>query len=162
MRSRGFTLLEFAVCMALCAMLAGGLLLRLAEYQRESQRVAAQGMLAAMRTAMSVRAAQLRSVGGEAAVAGLLRENPFYWLARMPSNYQGEFYRPRAGLVGEGKWYFDPSDRSINFVQRSDTFSSEIPKLLKFKVELLREPDPIRSDERREAEQGLTLARFTE
>ncbi len=161
MRSRGFTLLEFAVCMSLCALLAGGLLVRLADYQRESERIAAQGLLGAMRTAMAVRAAQLSATGGAAAVSGLERENPFGWLERLPKNYHGEYYRPRAGLVKQGHWYFDPSDRTVNFVQHSDTFSSEIPKLLKFKVKLLREPDPANTGHRREAEQGLMLAQVT-
>jgi len=162
MRARGFTLLEFAVCMSLCALLSGALLVRLAHYQRESDRVAAQGLLGAMRTAMAVRAAQIGVAGGKGTVNELLLENPFSWLSRLPKNYQGEYYRPGPGLVKEGQWYFDPSDRTVNFVQHSDTFSSEIPKLLKFKVELLREPDPTRTGERREAEQGVTLAQLTE
>ena len=161
MRSRGFTLLEFAVCMSLCAVLAGGLLLRLAEYQRESQRVAAQGLVSAMRTAMAVRAAQLQGAGDQAGLSTLHQENPFRWLGRFPANYQGEYYRPRAGLVKDGHWYFDPSDRTVNFVPYRDTFSSEIPKLLKFKVELSREPDPTSTGERREAEQGITLTQMT-
>jgi general secretion pathway protein G len=159
-RARGFTLLELAVCVALCTLLAGFLLVRLAEYQRESERVAAHRLAAAMRTAMAVRVAQL---GGSANdLMTLSRENPFRWLARPPKNYQGEFYKPQPGLIKEGHWYFDPSDRTVNFVQHSDTFSSEIPKLLKFKVELLREPDPIRTGERRQAERGIALARVTE
>lgn len=158
MKPRGFTLLEFAVCMSLCALLAAALLVRLGEYQRESERVAVQGLVGAMRTAMAVRAARLSAAGGEVALNGLQQENPFSWLERLPTNYQGEYYRPRAGLVKEGHWYFDPSDRTVNFVQHSDTFSSEIPKLLKFKVELLREPDPASTGQRREAEQGLMLA----
>jgi prepilin-type N-terminal cleavage/methylation domain-containing protein len=161
MRARGFTLLEFAVCMSLCAVLACGLLLRLAEYQRESQRVAALGTLSAMRTAMAVRAAQLQATGDQVGLNALYQENPFRWLGRLPANYQGEYYRPRAGLVKDGHWYFDPSDRTVNFVQYRDTFSSEIPKLLKFKVELSREPDPTRTGARRQAEQGLMLTQVT-
>ncbi len=161
MKARGFTLLEFAICMALCALLAGGLLVRLAEYQRESQRVAAMNMVSAMRTALAVRAAQLQGTGSEAALTTLQRENPFHWLAQLPKNYQGEYYRPRAGLVREGNWYFDPSDRTVNFVQYRDTFSSEIPKLLNFKVELFREPNPTRTGARTQAEQGISLAQVT-
>lgn len=161
MRSRGFTLLEFAVCMSLCAVLACGLLLRLAQYQRESQRVAAMGTLSAMRTAMAVRAAQLQGMGDQTGLNALYQENPFRWLGRLPANYQGEYYRPRTGLIKDGHWYFDPSDRTVNFVQSRDTFSSEIPKLLKFKVKLLGEPDPTSTGERREAEQGITLTRLT-
>jgi len=161
MKARGFTLLEFAVSMALFALLAGGLLVRLADYQRESERVAAQGMMGAMRTALAVREAQLKGAGDGAAVAALRQENPFHWLAHLPRNYQGEYYRPRAGLVKEGSWYFDPSDRTVNYVQYRDTFSSEIPKLLIFKVELFREPDPIRTSERSEAEPGFALAQVT-
>ena len=159
MRTRGFTLLEFAVCMALCALLAGGLLARLAEYQRESQRVAALNMVSAMRTALAVRVAQ--GTGNGAGLNALERENPFHWLAQLPKNYQGEYYRPRAGVVKEGNWYFDPSDRSVNYVQYRDTFSSEIPKLLNFKVELFREPNPATTGARSQAEPGISLAQVT-
>ncbi|WP_288380167.1 type II secretion system protein [uncultured Massilia sp.] len=159
-KTRGFTLLELSICLALCALLAGMLLVRLAQYQRESQRVAAQGMVSAMRTAMAVRAAQLQGAGSGADLDALQRENPFLWLAELPKNYQGEYYRPRPGMVKEGNWYFDPSDRTVNFVQVRDTFSPEIPKLLNFKVELFREPNPNRTGERRESEPGIALAQI--
>jgi len=161
MKMRGFTLLEFAVSMALFSLLAGALLVQLAHYQRESDRVAAQTLVGAMRTALAVRAAQLEGAGDNIGVLALQKENPFHWLAQLPKNYQGEYYRPRAGLVREGNWYFDPSDRTVNFVQYRDTFSTEIPKLLNFKVELFREPDPIRRSERSEAEPGIALAQVT-
>jgi len=158
MKSRGFTLFEFAVCMSLCALMVGSLLMRLAEYQRESDRVAAHTLVGAMRTAMAVRSAQLKGAGDAAGVAALRQENPFHFLAQLPKNYQGEYYRPRAGLVEEGNWYFDPSDRTVNYVQYRDTFSTEIPKLLNFNVELFREPDPSSNDERREAARGIMLS----
>ncbi len=156
-QARGFTLFEFAVCASLCALLAGGLLTQLAKYRAESELVAAQRLVASVRTALSVRAAQAVTARGEAGMLALMRENPMGWLAKAPENYQGEFYRPPAELLKPGHWYFDRSDKSVNFLLSNDTFSPRTSKLLKFKVELLREPTPTRSGGRTEATQGLVF-----
>jgi len=160
--ARGFTLYEFAVCTSLCALLAGGLLVKLRAYQAESEMVAVQQLVASVRTALSVRAAQALAERGEAGLRLLAEENPLKWLARPPINYQGEFYRPAPALLKPGHWYFDRTDRTINYLQRNDTFSPETSKLLKFKVELLREPVPTRSGGRREATHGLVLDRVSD
>lgn len=161
MRSaRGFTLYEFAVCAALLALLAGALLVKLRAYQAESEMVAAQQLVASVRSALSVRAAQAAAERGEAGLLALAEENPLKWLARPPINYQGEFYRPAAAMLKPGHWYYDRTDKSINYLQRNDTFSSETSKLLKFKVELSSGPVPTRSGGRREATHGLVLDRI--
>ncbi|SFD95492.1 hypothetical protein [Massilia yuzhufengensis] len=155
---RGFTRFEFAVCGLLFALLVGGLLSKLQEYRAQMERAAALQLVAAARTAMAVRVARLAVDGrGPAALEALAQENPVTWLARVPDNYQGEFSRPDAGVIKPGHWYFDRSDRSINFLQSSDTFSFGISKLLKFKVELLQAPAPADSDGRNEASYGLVL-----
>jgi len=160
--ARGFTLYEFAVCTSLCALLAGGLLVKLHAYQAESETVAVQQLVASVRTALSVRAARAVADRGEAGLHALAEENPLKWLSLPPINYQGEFYRPAASLIKPGYWYFDRTDRSINYLQRRDTFSSGPSRLLRFKVELLREPVPTRSGGRREATHGLVFDRVND
>ncbi|VXB07082.1 hypothetical protein [Massilia sp. 9I] len=158
-RAHGFTLFEFAVSASLCALLAVALLSRVAHYQAESERVVVQQLVASVRTALSVRAAQVLAARGEPGLRALALENPLTWLARVPQNYQGEYYRPPADLLKPGFWYYDQSDKTINFLLRNDTFSSGTSKLLKFKVELLREPVPTRSGGRKEATLGLVFDR---
>jgi len=158
--ARGFTLFEFAVCASLCAVLAGTLLSRLRVYQRESERVAVEHVVASIRTALSVRAAREFAAGGEPKLRALAEQNPLSWMGRPPRQYQGEFYRLEADLLKPGHWYFDRSDKSVNFLHSNDTFSPKTSKLLRFKVKLLREPDPNRSGGRREATGGLVFVQL--
>jgi general secretion pathway protein G len=99
---------------------------------------------------------------GQTALAELARQNPMKWLAQVPTNYLGEYYQPRADELKRGGWYFDRTDQTINFLRSSDTFSSGTSNLLKFKVELLREPVPTRSGGRRKAIHGVVLVQATE
>jgi hypothetical protein len=157
----GFTRFEFAVCAALSAVLAGMLLLKLAHYHAQMERAAAMQVVSAARTAMAVRIARVAGRAEAGSLDAIAEENPLSWLIRMPENYQGEYYRPKPGTIKPGHWYFDRADRSINFLLSSDTFSPGTSNLLKFKVELLREPDPHRSGGRKGATQGLILAQVT-
>ena len=45
-------------------------------------------------------------------------------------------------LTANGAWFFDRTDKTINYLLGSDTFSSGTSNLLKFKVELSRTSDP--------------------
>lgn len=153
----GFSRFEFAVCMALAGLLAGTLLVKLAQYQAQMERAAALQLVAAARTAMAVRIARAVGQADGGSLETIADENPLTWLARTPDNYLGEFYRPSAATIKPGHWYFDRSDKSINFLLSNDTFSPGTSNLLKFKVKLLREPDPTRTGARRQAEQGLML-----
>ena len=156
-RAHGFTLFEFAVSASLFALLAGGLLLKLGEYQAQAEQVAIRQLVASVRTGLSARTAQAHAAQGESGLQALAADNPMTWLARVPRNYQGEYYRPRIQLLKPGNWHFDKSDKSINYVLASDTFSSGTSKLLKFKVKLLREPVPAPGGGRMKVNQGLVF-----
>ena len=160
-RARGFTLFELAVCTAVAALLAGVLLTRLQSYHAQMERAAAMHVVAAARTALAARITLMAGQGGAASLEAVAQENPMTWLAYLPNNYEGEFDRPLPGAIRPGHWYFDRSDRSINFVQPRDTFTPSTSKLLKFKVKLLREPNPNRISARTVATQGLVLAQVT-
>lgn len=153
---RGVSRLECMVLAALSLLLAGWMLARVLEYHALLERAAAMQVVSAARTAMAVRVARMAG-GGPDALEALAEENPVTWLAHPPRNYQGEFYAPRAGTIKPGYWYFDRFDKTINFLQSSDTFSPRTSKLLKFKVELLRELAPASKNERKVAILGLVL-----
>ncbi|CAN7427844.1 hypothetical protein [Massilia sp. LjRoot122] len=135
-RARGATRFEFAVCAIVTALLAGVLLGRLLEWRAQSERTAAYHVVGALRTAMAARAAQSGAAGGQEALVALLQENPMTWLARKPANYLGEYYSPDLATLRRGAWFFDRTDRTVNYLLSSDTFSSGTSNLLKFKVEL--------------------------
>ncbi len=154
---RGLSRLECAVLAVLSLLVAGWMLAKLLEYRALLERAAAMQVVSAARTAMAVRVARLAGHGGDGALEAMAQENPVNWLAHPPKNYQGEYYRPGVGTIKPGHWYFDRSDKSINFLQSNDTFTPRTSKLLKFKVELLRELAPAGRDGRNEAILGLVL-----
>lgn len=141
-RARGATRFEFAVCAIVTALLAGVLLGRLLEWRAQSERTAAYHVVGALRTALAARATQLGEAGGRDAALALMQENPMTWLVRQPANYLGEYYSPDLATLQRGAWFFDRTDRTVNYVPSSDTFSSGTSKLLKFKVELSRSNYP--------------------
>lgn len=135
-RSRGATRFEFTVCIVVTGLLAGVLLGRLLEWRVQSERTAAYHVVGALRTALAAREAQLVTTAGRDAAFSLLQENPMSWLIRQPANYLGEYYSPDPATLRGGAWFFDRTDRTVNYVLSSDTFSSGTSNLLKFKVEL--------------------------
>ncbi|WP_409267555.1 hypothetical protein [Massilia sp. BHUDP2] len=144
-RMRGATRFEFAVCVVVTGLLAGVLLGRLLEWRAQSERTAAYHVVGALRTALAAREAQLLTAAGKDAVLKLLQENPMSWLLRQPANYVGEYYSPRPEMLRRGAWFFDRTDRTVNYVLSNDTFSSKTSKLLKFKVELSSSTHPAES-----------------
>ncbi|MDK6078060.1 hypothetical protein [Massilia varians] len=135
-RMRGATRFEFAVCVVVMGLLAGGLLGRLLEWRVQSERAAAYHVVGALRTALAVREAQLVTEAGRDAALVLMQENPMHWLLRQPANYIGEYYAPDLETLRRGAWFFDRTDRTVNYVPSNDSFSSRTSRLLKFKVEL--------------------------
>ena len=141
-RTGGASRFEFMVCTVLVAVLTGALLARLLAWREQSERTAAYHVVGALRTALAARAAQAGMARGEGAVAALMQENPMSWLDRTPANYLGEYYSPDLNSLRRGAWFFDRTDKTINYLLGSDTFSSGTSNLLKFKVELSRTSDP--------------------
>ncbi|MBQ5947586.1 hypothetical protein [Massilia sp. ST3] len=153
-RQGGASRFEFAVCMLLVALLAGGLLIRLLDVREESERAAAHHVAGALRTALAARVARMEE---DAQLAKLAGENPMHWLSRLPPNYLGEYYSPDLAGLRKGSWYFDRTDKSINYLFSRDTFSRGTSKLLKFKVEFMRSPRMHRNDRLDGDTRGLAL-----
>ena len=135
-RWRGATRFEFMVCVVVTSLLTGVLLGRLLEWRVQSERIAAYHTVGALRTALAARSAQVGTAAGQDALLKVMQENPMSWLLRQPANYVGEYYSPDPEMLRRGAWFFDRSDRTLNYVLSNDTFSPRPSKLLKFKVEL--------------------------
>lgn len=154
----GFALLELAVAAVVFSLVAGVLLNRLVPYIGESEYVAAKQLISSMRTALSVRSARAASQGGQGALLAVAQENPMDWLAEQPKNYLGEYYSPNESELRRGNWYFDKANRTLVYLSASrKSFSAETPKFLRFKVELLRVPNPVKPEIRSEVTEGLEL-----
>ncbi len=154
----GFALFELAVVAVVVAVLAGILLHRLVPYAGQSEVVAAKQLIHSLRTALAVRSAQAAASGGQDALLAISRENPMEWLVRRPENYIGEYYSPDEAELPKGNWYFDKVSRSLVYLAAAPkSFSAETSKFLRFKVELLRVPQPVEPDGRIRVTEGLVL-----
>jgi general secretion pathway protein G len=161
--SRGFTLLEASIAAALFALLVSVLAGRLLFYHGEAERVAAEQLLGTLRSALQVRAAYAFAVHGEAGLAGLTEENPMGWLSGKPDNYLGEFYAPDPQKIPPGNWAFDRTDYSLVYLPNDhESFSIQTSKFLKFKVKLIRLPNPTASSGLSKITKGVTLDQVPE
>lgn len=154
----GATRLELALACALTALLAGVLLNSLISYQAESEQVATKQLIGSLRTALAVRSAMAMSTSGEAGLITLAHQNPLTWLQKTPQNYLGEYYSPNNSELPGGKWYFDRTRRTLVYLVSADkSFSSEIQKVLVFKVKSVRISGPVMAGGRENGITGLVL-----
>jgi general secretion pathway protein G len=138
-KQRGFTLLEFALVVVLSSIVSAVGLNRFEYYREQAEITAAQQVVAALRTSLQVRTAQLASNGGEQALRKLAVGNPIELLSWKPANYLGEYYAPDRKQIGQAGWVFDPRDKTLVYLPKnSESFSFSTSRLLRFKVEFIR------------------------
>ena len=141
-RKRGFTLLDFAVTVLVAAALSAFLLNRFDFYRQQAELAATRQLVAALRTALHTRAAQLQASGQGAALHALAQDNPMNWLESKPANYLGEFAAPDPDQIGRSGWVFDARDKSLVYLlSNAESFSFGTARLLKFKVKFFRTPE---------------------
>jgi general secretion pathway protein G len=139
----GFTLLEFAMVVLVSSIVSAVLLNRIEFYREQAEIVATRHVVAALRTSLQARAAQLASAGREEELRRLAGDNPMNLLSRRPANYLGEYYAPDPKDIGQAGWVFDPRDRSLVYLPRNkESFTFSASRLLRFKVEFVRNPHP--------------------
>jgi prepilin-type N-terminal cleavage/methylation domain-containing protein len=139
---RGFTLLEFAVTVMVAAALSAFLLNRFDFYREQAEMAATRQLVAALRTALHTRAAQLQASGQGAALHALAEDNPMNWLARKPLDYLGEFDALEPEQIGRSGWVFDVRDKSLVYLlSNAESFSFGEARLLRFKVKFFRTPE---------------------
>lgn len=136
--ARGFSLFELAVAAIIVGLLSVLLLSRLHTYQQEAERVAVDRLVGTLRTALSIKIAQLSVAKREQELQSVIDENPMTWLVEPPENYLGEYYSPEGNSLSGGVWYFDRSSKELVYrptATKSFRFKEQV--LLKFKVKFL-------------------------
>lgn len=135
----GFTLLEFALVVLLSSAVSAVALDRYEYYREQAEIAAAREVVAALRTSLQARTAQLASNGQAEALRKLAAGNPIDLLLWKPENYLGEYYAPDPKQIGRAGWVFDPRDKSLVYLPKNtESFSFSTSRLLKFKVEFVR------------------------
>lgn len=157
-RQRGATRFEFAVAVAILAILAGVLLERLAFYQDRAELVAVQQVTANIRAALDVKVAQAQLPGRGVDLAQVTMQNPIALLDRKPANYLGEYFSPNNAELPSGNWYFDRRDKTLIYLLNNrESFGNAPAKLLKFKVKLLRLPTTVAKPSGASENAGVTF-----
>lgn len=138
---RGAGKFEFAVTVAILAILLTVLLQRISYYQAEAERVAVLQVVSNVRASLDSKVAQRNLPGRSINMAALAEQNPLDWLNDKPANYAGELFAPSDEEVGAGRWCFDRRDKTLIYLlNNGNSFVDAHSKRLKYKVKLTRLP----------------------
>ena len=140
-RSRGISLLEFAVVVIAIGALSGILLNRLHYYQERAEKADMEYTIGAIKSALRLRMAVMLVEGHAQQFNVLLQENPMDWLEEKPRNYRGVLTAPGRGTMQPGSWYFDRDVRVLIYiVDQGEHFqaNSDGRKQIRLRVEALR------------------------
>jgi general secretion pathway protein G len=138
--ARGFTRFEFALVVAIAALLGGLLLERLSFYQEAAEHARFESDLQTFKTGLQLRMAELIATNREQDLQQLRQASPARWLDQPLPNYAGEYpAQPERGL-----WYFDSGARELVYVPVSTRFLStgerRRPPQLRFRVVITGQP----------------------
>ena len=134
-KTAGFTLFEFAVAAIIVALLAGVLVNRIRFYQEQTEMARLEQTVGILRAALQFKVSRLVVANKEHEFSGIVDENPIEWLVERPKNYLGEYYSPQVNTLPKGNWYYDRSDKSLNYLLDNEkSFTGKQWNLLKFKV----------------------------
>ena len=122
MKTRGFSLLELVVVIAIISILVAVALNRLLPYIDEAERVSVLRVEGQLRSTLVMEAAE-RIIRGQANSVTLLEgSNPFNLLAEPPKNYLGELLPGQQADAAARHWYFDAAERRLVY-RRGEPFS---------------------------------------
>ena len=79
-------------------------------------------VVSAIRSALTIRVAELLARGRSAELTTLVGSNPMLRLAEQPQNYLGELFGSDASLLPIGNWYFDSRGRVLCYLVESVEF----------------------------------------
>ena len=129
--------------------LAGILLDRVQVYQAQAEKVTVEQVAAVVQNALTLQFGKFLTQGDEGKMEVLGKDNPMHWLARVPSNYQGEFYGITPSTLASGSWAFDLKTRDLVYKvmhDRSLTTAGEDEGLIRYRVHIQYENRPHKTE----------------
>ena len=125
-KQQGFTLLEMVVVIVLIGWLGLIILDRAWKYQIFAEEVVVTSTVGNIRSALGLEVARLAVRGQARNIPSLKNTNPMNLLAQRPNNYIGE-YKNSISLKQTGVWYFDTTDKTLNYiVNYTESFKSKV------------------------------------
>lgn len=110
--SRGFSLIELAVALAVLAGLLYFLLDRVLHMQEVAEKTEVEETVRSIDYALRLEAASRMAREADPKRLPLEKENPIKWLQTPPRNYLGEMEKP-PGHARPAFWYFHPGERQL-------------------------------------------------
>lgn len=117
--SAGFTLIELIIVIIIIVTLMGLFMNRMMFYQEQAEKVAMDGVVGAIQSALILQYGQILTRGKPSDLVALTQDNPMNWLQKKPNNYVGEFYEPTPLSVDSGNWVFDLKSRDLIYLVRN-------------------------------------------
>jgi len=114
--SKGFTLLELLIVIAIIVTLMALFMNRMTFYQEQAEKTAMEQVAGAIQSSLTMQYGQILTRGKPSDVAALAQDNPMNWLQKRPRNYSGEFYDPTPLAASPGNWMFDLKSRDLIYV----------------------------------------------
>jgi general secretion pathway protein G len=148
--TRGATLLELAVSLALILLVAGVLLERLRYYQEAAERTDMEYTANTLKLALQLRIGHDLGQQRRVDYAAVLNENPVAWLERPMKGYRGEVGQAEAALLARGSWYFDRQRRELVYLPLRDSHlasDSEGRKRVRYQLRLVQAQAGPRKDD---------------
>ncbi len=125
---RGFSLLELVIVIVLISVLLAIAIDRLLLTKARAESTAMEQMVGTLRSAITIRVAELIARARVGQVPALVRSNPMLLLAERPRNYLGELFGPDASILQAGNWFFDARGHALCYlVESTDYFVSALP-----------------------------------
>lgn len=153
----GFTLFEFAIVIAIMAVLGGAMISRTyttnkdgevetgqqsSGYQAQAERAQVATILSALRSALHLRVSKMMTSGQEKMIPGVVDENPFRWLAEVPSNYIGEYFSPKTTELPLESWYYDKKNKTLVYLYNHNRSASNPESdVVRYKLRVVMEND---------------------
>lgn len=139
-RSRGFSLLELVVVVAIIAVLMAIAVSKYLALAVEAERVMMESVLSTLRVAVNMKMAEYIVEGRINDVRLLENSNPMSRLSQTPNNYAGELEGTEAAGVQGGTWYFDRAEHTLVYRAHNVNYfqtALEGPARARFRVRLL-------------------------
>ena len=115
-KTRGFTLIELIVVVAVVGMLATIALDRLIWFQGQAEKANMEYTASMIKSGLWMSAASLMMAERSEEIANLAKRNPIDLLAQKPENYLGALDGTNLAVLQRGKWFYDTKQQQVIYV----------------------------------------------
>ena len=115
-KTRGFTLIELIVVVAVVGILATIALDRLIWYQGQAEKSNMEYTASMIKSGLWMSAASLMMAERSKEIADLAKRNPIDLLAQKPENYSGALDGINLAVLQRGKWFYDTKQQQVIYI----------------------------------------------